>query len=370
MDAVDRLYGDLKALECRANRIPYEEAMRDEALFSSIQERVFAGAKEVCDSLDQSEWDAGGRAFRSHPIHSDLVMKAPFAWRAFTKPSGYAGDKDMMLMILRNEDAGESNFARLMNRLYQTWPGAVRVTTRVAGMQGLLETLPSGARVLNIACGPAEEVRRLLDGSPDRDIAFDLVDHDLNTLRYVRRTIRKRQAAPVVGNAYRFMKGDFRVVCPRAGIEPLCDPRVDFKGGRRLMAPLKYRSRALREGSYDLIYSMGLYDYIEDDRLDGKGRRVGVRSLTGQLFRLLKPGGRLIVGNYLLPSDSTPHKNHHRLMFEWSFDWKLQYRTPRQIETFLEDIPGEFEWRITGEFFDEREHLAGCAIGFLEIRRT
>ena len=46
-----------------------------------------------------------------HPI----VLCSPFLFRTFTKPLGYAGDYEMMNMMLRDPYEGSSAFAKILN---------------------------------------------------------------------------------------------------------------------------------------------------------------------------------------------------------------------------------------------------------------
>jgi hypothetical protein len=72
-----------------------------------------------------------------------------------------------------------------------------------------------------------------------------------------------------------------------------------------------------------LIYSTGLYDYL-DDRIATK--------LTHRLFDMLNPNGRLVVANFV------PNLACSAYM-EAMLDWKLIYRDVKQVETLAATIP-------------------------------
>src|SRR5665811_661214 len=54
------------------------------------------------------------RAYGRRQIHP-LVLCAPFVYRTFQKPLGYAGDYEMVRMILRDPYEGSSLFAKMVN---------------------------------------------------------------------------------------------------------------------------------------------------------------------------------------------------------------------------------------------------------------
>ena len=73
-------------------------------------------------------------------------------------------------------------------------------------------------------------------------------------------------------------------------------------------------SRSVQLADIDLAYAAGLYDYLEDDL---------ARTLTTVLFRMLRPGGRLLIANF------TP-ATHDAAFMETFMDWRLIYRTPAE----------------------------------------
>jgi SAM-dependent methyltransferase len=65
----------------------------------------------------------------------------------------------------------------------------------------------------------------------------------------------------------------------------------------------------------DLIYSIGLIDYF-NDRF--------VVNLMNYAYRLLKPGGRLILGNF--------HPRNPIALMDYVLDWKLIHRTEEDMD--------------------------------------
>lgn len=75
-------------------------------------------------------------------------------------------------------------------------------------------------------------------------------------------------------------------------------------------------------GSFDLAYSAGLYDYL--------GRPVAAR-LTEVLFSMLRPGGRLLVANFLPDICDVGY-------METYMDWRLIYRDEQAMQELAEGI--------------------------------
>jgi hypothetical protein len=72
----------------------------------------------------------------------------------------------------------------------------------------------------------------------------------------------------------------------------------------------------------DFIYAAGLYDYLTD--------RFATR-LSARLFDALRPGGSLIVANFIRMMEDG--------WMEALMDWWLLYRTPDEVNRFASEIP-------------------------------
>lgn len=77
----------------------------------------------------------------------------------------------------------------------------------------------------------------------------------------------------------------------------------------------------------------GLYDYI---KTFPRNPRRGAVALTKQLFDLVKPGGKLIIGNF---SDNNP--KDIRFGMEYLYDWNLIHRDRKQIIQFADTIAAD-----------------------------
>src|SRR6185436_12964336 len=121
-----------------------------------------------------------------------LVLCSPFVYRTYHKPLGYAGDYEMVNMILRDPYEGASLFAKIVNVCFLKNPPAEAHRNRIKYLTTKLgeETrrVCAGGRrekILNLGCGPAKEIQNfmLLDDLSDRT-AFTLLDFNDETIEH------------------------------------------------------------------------------------------------------------------------------------------------------------------------------------------
>ena len=156
-------------------------------------------------------------------------------------------------------------------------------------------------------------------------------DHDIKTIRKTCRECTDPRLQYVLGNAFHLIKGSYRVAHPRKKLLSTCEPKRDFRGWRKLIAPVKYGFSTLKTDDYDLVYTAGLYDYITTfpDQPE-----KGTIALTKNIFALVKPGGSLVIGNM------SPHfPRDLRFPMEYIYDWHLIYRDKKEMFEFAKAIP-------------------------------
>lgn len=172
----------------------------------------------------------------------------------------------------------------------------------------------------------------------DSGYQFLALDHDIKALRWVKSRIDDQMLSYGIANVFQIIKKNYAVAFSRRYSLRGCDPRSDFRGFRKFMAPVKYRISNLAEMSFDLIYSAGLYDYI----LTFDDKRKGAMALTTNLFHLLKPGGRLLIGNF-----SPNNPLDLRFAMEYLYDWVLIYRDEKEMYRLADGIPASDIAEIT-----------------------
>lgn len=259
---------------------------------------LIAGLSELREQLTEGRWTQYCEGVcRQHPLmpllHQDL-----FTNRAFTKPRGYPGDAVMLDYVYAADDPGWPNdpsftaVGREVNRQLNLHPTVVAVRERKRFMTRIIDEVADrapGAHVFSVAAGHAREAgatRALAAGRLGRLLTLD---HDPVSLQVIQQDL-----APL-------------------GVETLCASVVDLVRG------------PLQVGEFDLIYSMGLYDYL----------RHGIAErLTRALFERLRPGGRLLLANFQPEAEGAGY-------MEAFMDWWLIHRTADDLLALAENIPAE-----------------------------
>ena len=201
--------------------------------------------------LDPTSWPASRQLLRGHRLHRYL-LRDPYTAHAFAKPRGYPGDAVLIDFIYdRQPPPGTSAAGARLFEVTTDFPvaRAVRRRREIAG--GLLAgARDDGARVCVLACGHLREA----DALAGRDLAnVTAVDQDALSLAAV--TKRHGKAINVAhANVVGFL-----------------------------------RAAARRRERFDLIYTLGLTDY-----LDYRATTL----LLSLATRCLAPDGKLFLANF------------------------------------------------------------------------
>ncbi len=289
--AGDRLQMEQDAVrEIGRDLVPAFDAMHEH--LESVSERVDPELRPVHQNFAQRQL---------HP----LVMASPFAYRTYHKPLGYAGDYEMVDMIVRDPYEGGSLFAKVMNLWFLSqWPARAH-RNRIQHLKSLLkEESRRGAgrgrpvRVLNLGCGPAREIQQFLAEEPLCDHAqFSLLDFNEETIQHTSRVLADLKRRYARQALIQVQKKSVQHVL-KEGAKPV----VNAPGG-----------------SYDFIYCAGLFDYLPD--------RTCLQ-LMNIFYDWLVPGGLLVATNV---EDCRPFRH----MLEFVLDWHLIYRGMKQSAALL-----------------------------------
>jgi SAM-dependent methyltransferase len=228
---------------------------------------------------------------RAHPLHA-LVQEDPYTHRAATKPRGYAGDAVMMDFIYNGAPPQDTS---AVGRSVFSATTRVSMGLSVLYRRQLLKSLiddtvvtREAGRILSVASGHAREFEGSLVGSPVFQGDVVVLDQDALSCAEVARV---HAGAPV------------RVV--NAGVrELLSGPRAHSLANS--LAGSLAGSLAESLGQFDLVYSAGLYDYLPD---------ALARRLTARLLKMLRPGGRLVIANFV-PGGSG--RGYMELFMDWT----------------------------------------------------
>ncbi|HLQ85979.1 MAG TPA: class I SAM-dependent methyltransferase [Salinisphaeraceae bacterium] len=240
-----------------------------------------------------------------------LLMRAPFVHRAYHKPLGYAGDYEMVNMMLRDPREGPTIYAQLINTLYlQTGPAQAHRNRIDILVDWLLQQVTEfrrknpGARprILNIGCGPAIELQRMLGRSRSIECCdISLLDFSQETLDYTEEKLND--------------------VTRISGIKP----RIEFihESVHGLLRQASKHAEREDPKGYDIIYCAGLFDYLSD--------RVCSR-LLNLFYQWCSDDGQILVSN-VHSSNPSRHGMEHLL------EWYLIYRDDTGMEKLGAPFP-------------------------------
>ena len=281
-----------------------EEAIQNDGeIPEDIDQNILREFRAFCQMIydeigEQTEMDIHVREEIGAWLKTELLpymLLTQTAERFYSKPRGYAGDFLTIEWIYENKPAGAGRLGPLLDKCFLNEPAARAVRNR----RGLLaeeigKVLESGegkAQVTSLACGPAAEIFDVLTGlqNPDRFKAT-LIDIDLQALAFVTDRAKKLKVS-------RYIKA------VNANLVYLATSRHELE-----LPP------------QDLVYSIGLVDYFSDSF---------VVRLINYVHSLLKPGGKLILGNFH-PSNST------RGLMDHILEWKLIHRTEEDMNRLYE----------------------------------
>lgn len=239
------------------------------------------------------------RAFAQAAIHP-LILRAPFVHRTFSKPLGYAGDYEMVNQIVGDPRQGPTSYFQLVNFMFLQAGVAQAHRNRIDILYGRLEALAQRAqragrpmRVLNIGCGPAHEIQRLVQQSPHFDqLEFVLVDFSQETLAYTREKLESLQPS---GKQLQL--------------------RMQHESVNQLLKRAAQTQEIAESDKFDYIYCAGLFDYLTD--------KVCARLIKYMALRV-RPGGRILFTN-------VHSSNQERRWMEYFLEWHLIYRDERDV---------------------------------------
>jgi extracellular factor (EF) 3-hydroxypalmitic acid methyl ester biosynthesis protein len=270
------------------------------------------------------------RAYARRQIHP-LVMCSPFVYRTYHKPLGYAGDYEMVNMILRDPHEGGTLFAKLVNVVFLRNPPAEAHRNRIHYLLRHLgeetrRVASTGrrARILNLGCGPAREIQLFLAEEAASDLAdLTLLDFNAETLEFAAQSLRQIRAAH--GR--------------HTGLQ------LEARSVNQLLKEALRPPAGDHQGSYDLVYCAGLFDYVSD--------RV-CRRLVELFYSWLAPGGLVLVTN-------VDAAKPFRYSMDYILEWHLICRNRQQMQGLVPDVAPAPVWQVGAD-------ATGVNL-FLEIRK-
>jgi extracellular factor (EF) 3-hydroxypalmitic acid methyl ester biosynthesis protein len=277
----------------------------------------FEKFEALCQNIPR-ELQPAHRAYVKRQLHP-LVLCAPFMYRTFQKPLGYAGDYEMINMMTRDPREGASVFAKILNTHFLDTAPVVAHRNRLVEIEKVLrdEVLRVAqkgrtAKIFNLGCGPATEIQNFVSGSELSNRAkFALLDFNEETLAYTRGVLNNLIERNNRSTTVELLK----------------------KSVVQILKEAAKPTSALIAGDYDFVYCAGLFDYLPD--------RV-CEQLVNTFYRMLAPNGLLLVTNV---DELNPSRN----WMEYSVDWHLIYRNHNKMRKLAPQGVPEDLCRIRSE---------------------
>lgn len=254
-------------------------------------------------SLVEPEQAAAHRAFAQAALHP-LMLRAPFVFRTYTKPLGYAGDYQMVNQIMDDPRQGPSTYFQIVNSAFLSASVATAHRNRIDILVQFLTRMADAAkaqgrpfRILNVACGPAIEVQRFISAYADPAwIHFELLDFSEEALAWTNERLNSINEG---------LKNKAHLHFQRDSVHQLIKRRVIPESG---------------EGrEFDAIYCAGLFDYLSD--------KVCAKLMLHFAART-RPGGSMLVTNV--------HANNpEKSSMEHLLEWYLIYRDEAKMMSLL-----------------------------------
>lgn len=235
------------------------------ACFNGISKHIKFG--DITRDQAMEYWQMMGDAFCSSLTNQGFVC---------LKPHGYAGDFEVIDRIYTGWLSPRDDL-RKWDHYYHEQPAVQAVRNRLEYFRELVDARSSSSvsvSVLNIGSGPARDVGHCM--SQHENLSMVCLDQDEKANAYAK-------------NLNDQCKGDLSFVQANA---------------------FRYRP----DRRHDIVWSAGLFDYLDDNQFIFLLRR---------LYETVKPGGELVVGNF---GPDNPSRNY----MEFG-QWLLKHRSIKEL---------------------------------------
>ena len=303
----------------------------EETLLDDVYDRIRCG--QIADGMNAllpglkarrmscglPEWAELTKAYLRHPL-CQLLHQDPFTHRAYSRPRGYPGDAALLDFIYGREEgwpppAGTTDLGAMIFEYTTRSAACEGVRARRGFVADFLDQLAEcrpRPDVLAVAAGHLREAELCAAVKRRKLGRFVAMDCDRASLREVQRCY-----------------GRFGVQTVWSTIRQLLAQRSDL-------------------GQFDMVYSTGLLDYLHE---------AMAQQLTWVMFQMLRPGGRLLVANFL---PGIPDLGY----MESYMDWRLLYRTRHEMVAVSALIP-QAQLRDLRIFTEENQNII-----FLQITKA
>jgi len=304
-------------------------AVRDEVLrdlardWSPLHLEKLSELTELSCDFDEEQIELG-RIYAENQL-VPLYHPGSLYRRAITKPRGYAGDYKIMLIYNQREPNGETLYERFLDVAGKKHTLSRTVVARQkTAADEIRRSLDAGAsKFVSLASGPAIEVSWVLREAepPDREVTFVLIDQDEDALAYSYETLHRALLESAWDTART------KIECLHFSVRQLLKPD----------SPEEEQIGEQALAGADMVYSMGLFDYLPD---------LVAQRLLMILYRQLEPGGTMFVGNLEAEPNTTWLMD---FVLGWHLLWRTEDDMPRLVDPLRpEPVSVEVERDSTG----------------------
>lgn len=254
----------------------------------------YAAISDALDHLHRSAFAVeGGISRRIAPMEAfdraldtnREIFREPVTMQgfAYSRPHGYSGDFEIIERIYSTHISRDPKLSK-WDQFFHASHATQAVRNRGRILEDLLER-NRPASLLSVGAGPALDIARSLH-SESYPARIELLDNDLKALRRAEENLRA------------------------------------FSADRQIAYHHKNALRFRTEETFDLIWSSGLFDYLNDKT---------AKLLIRRLFPMLTEKGMLVIGNFGAENPSRPY-------MEIIGQWFLIHRDAENLRSLCADI--------------------------------
>jgi extracellular factor (EF) 3-hydroxypalmitic acid methyl ester biosynthesis protein len=301
---IDRFFSETvpkftQQLEDFDRRIDADAEPTDDALLAEISQAIYASLRDCCDLEAQLEGEDPVVIKELQARYRDAIWPwMSKGWcinRSITKPRGYPGDYQMLTAIYDDVPKAKG-LGGYLDRFWLNLTLAKAVFGRMLSLRKFLNeefaTRHGKIAVLDVACGACREFTEEFSIPSENVVALTCVDNDQEALDYVRDNVASQLPENMAVDYVRY--NALRMTSSEATIRKF--------------------------GRSDIIYSVGLCDYIPDEYL--------IPLLQGWRESLTDGGLVYVAFKDTLQYDKTE--------YQWFMDWYFFQRTEEEFLQLFE----------------------------------
>ncbi len=279
------------------------EKVSDEIIMQECRDVLDALVKagDKLNSLLNSEAMIKEIKQRSRALLGHFLFQSNNFKRGFEKPRGYPGDYKMLEMVYDDQELSQG-IGKFIDRYGLDVPYSVGIRARKDSMKEYLYNFINNSTeehlsIVNLASGGCRDIRELfkLPIHYKGKAQITCIDQDEDAINFSK---RKLSASAKRNIPINFIQGNIL----RLG-------ELDIGNNN----------------SIDLIYSIGIADYLQDRML---------KKIFRDCYNLIKPGGKLVV--------AYKDKDKHRpLELDWYADWCFIPRNEQELINIIHESMGK-----------------------------